>query len=297
MIGIEYLPAPSAKSAVLKGAALFFLIDLILFAGFCYVEVSKEENGRKRYREKMAAVLAVLATAGFTSIPMFCDGIYFSHDLLFHLNRIYGIAEGVSTQLPVRIHPFWGKNYGYATGVCYGDLLLYFPAFLYREGIPLRIASKIYLFGIQLLTAGISIFSFQSISGKKNVGRLCGFLYTASMWRLVDVYTRGALGEYSAMAFLPLVVLGFWFLLKEEPEYKKGFFSFAVGFTGVIQTHVLSVLMLALFGGLLCLLKWRRFFTKKVLQAFLVSAAGVVFLNLGFLIPLVAGGQVRAAFG
>lgn len=284
---LRYLQRESALTAGISWLLVFLAADVSAFIVLVYFRNRKE--GRvdpDKYQNFGNSVLFLLFTSLFVSIPLFSENLYFSHDVIFHLNRIYGIARGLPTQFPVRIQPFWMNDYGYAAGVCYGDVLLYLPAAFYMAGFPLRFVYKGYVFLINFLTAGISSYSFGIISGDKRIGKICGFLYTFSIWRMTDLYTRGALGEYSAMAFLPLLVLGIYLLLQEKPDYNRGIFFLIMGASGIIQTHVLTAIEVCVFLFPAFFLELRRFFRPKTIAAFLTGGAGVLLLNAGLLVPL-----------
>lgn len=62
-------------------------------------------------------------------------------DVFFHLNRVMGIAEGLSAgDFPVYVHGYQMQGFGTADGVLYPDLLLYVPALLVICGVPLAAA-------------------------------------------------------------------------------------------------------------------------------------------------------------
>ena len=233
----------------------------------------REKNGwnndperKKRYRGKILTLFFWLTAGLYVSIPLKEKGIYFSHDFMFHLNRIYGLAGGLSTQFPVRLQPFWMNDYGYPVSICYGDILLYIPALFYLAGVPLRAVYKGYMFFVNVFTAGIADYCFSRISGDKKTGKICSFLYTASLWRLADLYNRSALGEYSAIAFGPFLALGFWYLFRDQPDHRKGYFCLLAGYTGLIQTHLVSCVMAGIFTLLICIAELPKVFDKKVLE-------------------------------
>ncbi|MEI3526383.1 MAG: hypothetical protein V8Q27_09855 [Eubacteriales bacterium] len=66
------------------------------------------------------------------------------------------------------------------------------------------------------------------------------------------MYTRAALGEYSAMAFLPLALYGFCSIFSDYSG-KKNWMALAMGVTGLLETHMLSTEMAAMLAGVLCL--------------------------------------------
>ena len=81
-----------------------------------------------------AGLLALLFVA---ELPMTMNYLPKGYDLRFHYYRIYTIAEGIRDGMfPVKIQPEWFNGYGYATGIYYGDILLYIPAFYICLAFP-----------------------------------------------------------------------------------------------------------------------------------------------------------------
>ena len=91
---------------------------------------------------------------------------------------------------------------------------------------------------------------------------------------------------YSAMVFLPLVILGLWAIYyADEKEYKKGWFYLMVGATGILETQILGTVMTAMFAVVFMLVSYKKTFTKRTLTALLKTAVGSILLNLYFLVP------------
>ena len=93
------------------------------------------------------------------------------------------------------------NGYGYASPLCYCELFLLLPALLYNLWLPLRTCYQVYLFAVTLATCLIAYFSFAKITASRRLGLLGALLYTLSAYRLTCVYTRAAVGEFTAMAF------------------------------------------------------------------------------------------------
>lgn len=111
---------------------------------------------------------------------------------------------------------------------------------------------------------------------------MAAFLYTLSIYRLIDLYTRAALGEGMAMIFLPLVMWGMYELFLGN---EKKWYLAALGFTGVMQCHILSTELAVCFGGLFGLLYIGRLREKGRFRALLAAAGSTVLLNLGLMLP------------
>lgn len=213
-------------------------------------------------------------------------GVLFGHDLPFHMRRIAGIAEGIKAgEFPVKMQHFWFNNYGYPVGVMYGDALLYIPAVIHNMGVSLWITYIIYGIIVQLITALTSFICFKYISGKNFTGIICMLLYLLSFWRLTDMFSRQAVGEYSAFAFLPLIVLGLSRIHRDE-KIKRGVIDLLIGMTGLFMTHLLSVVMAFLFIVIFIIADAKNMLMKGKWKALLTAGCGTVLLSLWQLVPL-----------
>ncbi len=241
--------------------------------------------GRLDTREKRRTAYWLLGTIFLASIPLFPRGVYIGHDSGFHFLRIEGVYQGLASgQLPVRIQPNWLHGYGYPVSIFYGDALLYLPGAFRMLGFSIQEVYEGYVFAINGFTAALTFYCLKRMLKDARIASLGSFLYTLSAYRLADVYTRAALGEYSAMAFLPLALYGFWSIFSDYSE-KKNWMALALGFTGLLETHMLSTEMAAMLAGVFCLIMIRRVFQKETFLALIKAVAMAALLNLWFLIP------------
>jgi len=285
--------------------SLYFLIQMIfwmlLFDGvlFCLLFY----KGRFiRWAARYSAYFSFAACLVFIlEIPMMMNYLYNSDDLLFHCFRIKAIADGLESGLfPVKIQPSWMNGYGYATGVFYNDIFLYFPAVLYICGFPMHFCYKLYVLLINCLTVGTSCYAAVKMSNNRFIAYCCCTVYSLSLFRLCDLYTRGALGEYTAMAFLPLICLGFWKIYyKSAPDGKasadpcdsgekesNGWICLSLGAAGIIGSHILTTMLTAVFCVIFLLLMWKKTFQKTVIMQLLKAFFATIILNLYYIIPL-----------
>lgn len=234
-------------------------------------------------------VLLVLAGVFLISCyPLYLDYLIIGHDLPFHLLRIDGIAEGLASGIfPVKISPIWVRDYGYAVGVLYGDLLLYFPALLRLCGFSVQASYQLFIAAVNLGTLVIAYLCFKKMFRSRKLGLFGSAVYTLSYYRLLDIYTRAAIGESTAMMFLPPVLTGFYLIFSDSDEknWQKHGLLTAIGLTGLIQSHILSCEITLLCIILACLFLIRKIFRKYTLFALLYGAGLTVLFNLGFLVP------------
>lgn len=267
----------------------FFVVLCI----FCAVDVLFYLGRKGRFGawsvEKRGSVLCIGLIVLFACVPLMTNYLLSGQDLTFHLMRIEGLAEGLKQgQFPVKMQPVWLNDYGYPVSIMYGDLFLYVPAVLRIIGFSLQASYKIYLVMIQIITAINTYLCCKEIAEDRKLGVVGCFLYVFATNRMTNIYYRAAVGEYTALAFLPLVFLGLFYLLGEKErtkaEQKKVFFLLVIGYTFMLESHMLSFNIAIVFSIIYCL-----FHFKKFLQNFwfLVKTALITIgLNLGFLVPM-----------
>ena len=223
------------------------------------------------------------------SFPLFNNYLIRGHDIYFHLMRIEGLAQGLRAgEFPVRIQPAWYDGYGYAVSVFYSDLFLYPAALLRLLGISLQDTYKVYVVLCNIATALISGYSFGTIFRKREIGVFGSCLYTLAPYRLVNLYTRGALGEYTGMIFWPLLIYSCVLLLNEDRnrvQLQKGAVFMGISMAGMLQSHMLTAEIACMVLLLLVIVYCRRIFHKEVMLAGCGAVAVALGLSAWFLIP------------
>lgn len=233
----------------------------------------------------------ILALSGIFLVscyPLYNDYLTAGHDLPFHLLRIEAISQGLSFgSFPVKLHPLWANGHGYAVGIFYGDAFLYFPAFLRLLGFSIQSAYKMFVALINLGTILCSYYAFRKMFSSKKSGLIGCIAYTLAPYRLMDLYTRASVGEYTAMMVLPLILCGFYMIFhySKEKFWWKASLLTAFGLTGLIQSHVLSGLMVGFVIILSCILLFRQVFRRHTFRALLSAAGLTILLNLNFTVP------------
>lgn len=239
--------------------------------------------------EKRGSVLCIGLIVVFACVPLMTNYLLSGQDLTFHLMRIEGLAEGLKqSQFPVKMQPVWLNDYGYPVSIMYGDLFLYVPALLRIIGFSLQASYKIYLVMIQIITAINTYLCCKEIADDRKLGVVGCFLYVFATNRMTNIYYRAAVGEYTALAFLPLVFLGLFYLLGEKErtkaEQKKAFFLLVMGYTFMLESHMLSFNIAIVFSIVYCLFHFKKFMQNFW---FLVKTAMItIALNLCFLVPM-----------
>lgn len=109
-------------------------------------------------------------------------------------------------------------------------------------------------------------------------------LYTFSVYRLIDIYPRGALGEVFAFTFLPIVFWGLYHIIKGN--YHK-WYVIAIGFSLLIFSHIIST-VLAFITVVIVLIIYYKPLIKEPKRILYLMLAGVtaVAITSSYIFPL-----------
>lgn len=260
---------------------LFLAMDIL-----CLLAKKKALFGSVQNKAMAVGLLLLIL---LTSYPLTLGYPISGDDMDFHMGRIEGMAESFREgQIPQRLNPVFFEGYGYANPVFYGELFLVFPAVMRLTGFRLTTCYMVYTFLINALTCLLACYCFSKITGKKEIGLAVSCLYCLAPYRLMDVYCRSAAGEYTAMAFLPLVFLGMYRIYAwdtDTPGYKRSFLPLLAGLSGIMQSHTLTGEMTAAFVLLTSVVFWKRTFQKRRFLELLKAAVGTILVNAWFLVP------------
>lgn len=233
----------------------------------------------------LSVLLVALSSAPILSF--FLNGV---GDLDFHLARIEALTHALlDGQLPVRLPGYWCGGYGYASSVFYGELFLYFPAALRIIGFSPQSAYKIYLLCVNIFTCLLTYYCLKKICKERLSAFMGTAVYMLAPQRLITMHLFGAVGMYTAMVFLPVVLYGLYLIYSQaengQEEKKNGWVWLLLGFSGLIQCHVINTFIVFVFTALVCVIKIRVTLRKEVLLQFVKAVAGTILVNLWFLLP------------
>lgn len=258
-----------------------------------------KKGKRMEKREKKMIIYLLLMVAVLASLPLLGNTIFaapvMSHDTFFHTQRIWSIKNALlEGQIPVRIYSEIYEGYGYGAPLYYPDIFLYFPAVLCIVGVPLAISYNVFLILVNIATLFIAYYSYSRIAKSKQIGVLAAVFYTLSTYRFLDLYTRGAVGELLALTFCPLILCGLTLL--KRGEYDK-WWVVMLGYTGILQSHILSFVMLAVMGVLYALVHFKYFLNIKSIISVMKAGSLWLVLNLWFLLPFLKEMQALPVWG
>lgn len=274
---VSTIDATASTRSRMAATVILWLFVCMLCNALLYFCIKQPER-RKHY-------LLLFAAGLLMSLPLLMpsDYLYTTNDLEFHVMRIYGIKDGILRGLPwIKFQTNWYNGYGYMVSAFYGDMLLYLPALGNIAGLGMGLSYRLFAVFINLLTLFSAYYCFSGIFGRK-AGVSCAITYSFLIYRFVDMFERGAVGEYCAIAFLPFLAYAVYALFKDE--YFRSVILFVIGFTGTLNSHILTTEMAIPMLILVFLFHIRQALVPKRLLALLVAAVSVVITNLGFIVP------------
>lgn len=237
----------------------------------------------KIVKNKKSIILFLILIAAVSSFTLFIiPNMSRGHDLAFHLSRISAIKDNLKLGvIGGYIYPNYLGGYGYGNPLFYPDIFLYIPAVLSYFGLSVITSYKIFLLIISFVSVLTMYICVKGISGSKKSAIISSVLYGFASYRLIDMFTRAALGETLAFAFAPLVIYGIYEIIYGNP---KKYYILVIGMTGLILSHLISTYLIGILLVILCLINIKNFLSEKKRIGYLCLAALITFLLTSFYI-------------
>lgn len=213
--------------------------------------------------KKAFSLLCIVFLSFFAVRPLFASGYFPMHDDT-QVARVIVMGNALKDgQFPVRMVSDLGYGLGYPMFNFYGPLPYYIGGSLYALGVDSVTSTKI-MFGIGALIAPIALFILlSSVFGSASA--LAGaILFLFAPYHAVQMYIRGSVGEYWAIAFVPFILYGFFLALKE----KKPFVGIVIGgaaLAGTVVSHTILGFLTCMAIGFGTVMFW---ITKLVQKKF-----------------------------
>lgn len=189
-------------------------------------------------------VFIVLILSFWAIQPLLINGFFPIHDDT-QVARVFEMGKALNDGMfPVRWVSDLGYGYGYPLFNFYAPLAYYAGGFFTLLGFDTLLATKI-MMGLGILFSGIFMYFLAREFWGEIGGIISGLFYVYAPYHALDIYVRGAVGEFWAYAFIPLMTLGFY------KVFQKRVWKWAVvgsiGYSGVILSHNLTALMISPF--------------------------------------------------
>ncbi len=194
------------------------------------------------------AIAIVIALSYWAIRPLLGPGFFPMHDDT-QVARVAVMAKALHEgQFPVRWVGDLGYGYGYPIFNFYGPLPYYVGGLLAAAGIDAVVATKL-MFAIGILLSGVSMYLLGNLAAGRVGGIVGSLLYLYAPYHAVEIYVRGAVGEFWAYGFFPLFLYGVLGAL-EKKKRKQAAIVGILGASGIILSHTVSGFIVFLFFGL-----------------------------------------------
>lgn len=253
--------------------------------------------------KKQLLFIALLLLLSIPSVlPLVSPGFFPIHDDT-QVARVSEMKEAFADgAFPVRWVENLGYGYGYPIFNFYAPLSYYIGAIFNSIGFDSLTATKLML-GIGMIVSGVSMYVLAREFWGRTGGLLSAVLYIYAPYHALNIYVRGAIGEFWAYAFIPLIFLGLYKLLlltlaqqqkkngKTEAA-KSGVWTWiaitACSYAALVLSHNLTAFMvtpfLAFFGCVVWIYALRR---KRLRYAVPMSFVLALMLSSFYWLPAV----------
>lgn len=223
---------------------------------------------------------SLLCTLAFAYPYLIKDFLPLEHDTLFHLSRIEGLAQSFKDgELIARIYPYKNLSFGYASPLFYSDFFLIIPAILYNLGLGIASCYKLVILVSTFLSCYFAMRLVFKITNHHYAPYIAGVLYLFNNYRISDVYVRGALGEVMGFIFLPIVLLGIYYVLYDNHKDWK---YLVIGFGGLALTHNITFVLACILFIFFILFRLKFLLQNKNRFISILKAATITFLLTAF---------------
>lgn len=258
----------------------FFVVLFLLCSLFVWWYLTK--NRIQLTREQLVDYSVLLGVALLAMTPMMQTYLYNGDDLCYHLARLEGLKDGIlDGQIPVNILPEGLQGNGYLN-VMYPYLFLYIGAFLRICRVSIGLSYKVLIFLANLGTAVCAYAAMKSMSRSRRSIILAVVLYTLMPYRFTNIFSRGDLGETLALIFWPLIIAGLYHVTIGD---RKRWYFLVIGFSGILQSHILSVAIASSICVITALVYCVRIVREKRYLEIGKAVGMSLLLNMWYLVP------------
>lgn len=205
-------------------------------------------------------------------------------DSAFQIARLQSIPPAIKNgQILAQVSPYDMFGYGYGYNLFYGPLLPWCATILRAVFQSWPVAINVLCVALLVISGIFTSYLVYKASHKRTLAALAGIFYMAAPYHLLNLYERFAIGEFAAMTFFPLLMLGLYQLVGHQPHAVR---NITISASVLLLTHNLSVVLavlmtlMYLLSNIKAIWNWASF--KKMLVAGGLALGATAF----YLLPL-----------
>lgn len=238
---------------------------------------------KKILSKNIVYYLIIIGVALIMCIPLFQEGIHTGDDGEFHISRTIGTIEQIENGESPFIVQRFSLGFGFPWNLFYppvSTVINVVFAFLTNNVVT---AMKIFIF-LTFVLSGIAMYQLvRTISNNKFAAMLSAIFYMCAPYRMLNAYTRLAVGEIAGFIFTPIVLRGVYLLFSGKTEKS---YIYVFGTIGLVLSHNISTMYTFLIGLFYVLVNIKKLKDKKILKSFIISTLIIILAVLFFYGPL-----------
>ena len=138
--------------------------------------------------------------------------------------------------------------------------------------------------GLCIIASGITMYQFvYKVTNKRTIALFASIFYMIAPYKLANVYKRFAIGEFTAMVFIPWVFLGLYNLFKQDG---KKHYYIAIGAIGLMLSHTVTTLYIALFSVIYVLFNIEKLKDKEIIKKCIINVIFILLVSMLFWMPM-----------
>ena len=239
-------------------------------------------------KNRIKDYIIILLFAGLISIPLMnSDFNIYADDGIQHIARLMGTSQSISEGqvIPVIMSGFC-NNFGYSWNIFYSPLTAYIPSIFSIFTASFELMLKLFIVLIAI-ASGIAMYEFVTkVTKNRYAGLLAAAIYVFAPYRLTDMYMRMAISELASFVFIPIVFHGMYNIFNSEEKSIKKSLVLTLGASGLILTHIVIAMYVAIFCFIYLLLNIKKLKDKQVLIMLGINILLIILITAFYTIPL-----------
>ena len=239
-------------------------------------------------KNRIKDYIIILLFAGLISIPLMnSDFNIYADDGIQHIARLMGTSQAISEGqvIPVIMSGFC-NNFGYSWNIFYSPLTAYIPLIFSIFTASFELMLKLFIVLIAI-ASGIAMYEFVTkVTKNRYAGLLAAAIYVFAPYRLTDMYMRMAISELASFVFIPIVFHRMYNIFNSEEKSIKKSLVLTLGASGLILTHIVIAMYVAIFCFIYLLLNIKKLKDKQVLIMLGINILLIILITAFYTIPL-----------
>ena len=233
---------------------------------------------------KYSPYIFIILLGIITTIPLFTRNLSEYNEFRIHIGRITTIKEVIEDGVfPPFISYKHMLGFGYALNIFYGSLTTYIPILISLITKSTTMALKFFTL-ITVVLSGITMYWFAfKVTKKKFASLVAALIYMLAPYKFTDIYSRNAVGEYTAFIFIPMVFHGIHNLLNND---KKGNYLLVIGSSLLILSHTITTIYVALFAIFYLAFNYKKLKNLTLWKYLSIDIVFILILTAFYTIPL-----------